>query len=110
MFRQGRTSEALDTYREEGLFERAAGMAPYWEEAVHSLKGLPHVIDVSIQRSGDGDSPVTVGVGLHRVGELDLGAETSAEGVVVGDQGGAVDLHPGQRPFDAVRQRPRVRI
>jgi beta-alanine--pyruvate transaminase len=36
----------LDTYREEGLFERAAELAPYWEEAVHSLRGLPHVIDV----------------------------------------------------------------
>ena len=37
---------ALDTYREEGLFERAAEMAPYWEEALHSLKGAPHVIDI----------------------------------------------------------------
>jgi beta-alanine--pyruvate transaminase len=36
----------LDTYREEGLLTRAAALAPYWEEAVHSLKGLPHVIDV----------------------------------------------------------------
>ncbi|MBP7003319.1 aspartate aminotransferase family protein [Amaricoccus sp.] len=36
----------LDTYREEGLFERAAELAPYWQEAVHSLRGLPHVIDV----------------------------------------------------------------
>ena len=37
---------ALDTYREEGLFERAAEMSPYWEEALHSLKGAPHVIDI----------------------------------------------------------------
>jgi len=36
----------LETYREEGLFERAAEIAPYWEEALHSLKGLPHVIDI----------------------------------------------------------------
>ena len=36
----------LDTYREEGLFEHAAEMAPYFEEAVHSLKGLPHVVDI----------------------------------------------------------------
>ena len=36
----------LDVYRDEGLFERAAAMAPYWEEAVHSLRGLPHVIDI----------------------------------------------------------------
>ena len=36
----------LETYREEQLFERAAELAPYWEEALHSLKGLPHVIDI----------------------------------------------------------------
>ena len=36
----------LDLYRREGLFQRAAEMAPFWEEAVHSLKALPHVIDV----------------------------------------------------------------
>ncbi|MGA1685400.1 MAG: aspartate aminotransferase family protein, partial [Gemmobacter sp.] len=30
----------LETYREEGLFERAAAIAPYWEEALHSLRGL----------------------------------------------------------------------
>ena len=36
----------LATYKEEGLFERCAEMAPYWEEALHSLKGLPHVIDI----------------------------------------------------------------
>ena len=39
-------SAALDVYQEEGLFERAAGLSSYWEEAVHSLKGLPHVIDL----------------------------------------------------------------
>lgn len=36
----------LETYKEEGLFERAADLAPYWEDALHSLKGLPHVIDI----------------------------------------------------------------
>jgi beta-alanine--pyruvate transaminase len=36
----------LDTYEDEGLFERAAELAPVWEEALHSLKGLPNVIDV----------------------------------------------------------------
>lgn len=37
---------ALDVYREENLFQRAADMAPYLEDALHSLKGLPHVIDI----------------------------------------------------------------
>ncbi|MFZ4164760.1 aspartate aminotransferase family protein [Brevundimonas sp. NPDC058933] len=36
----------LDVYDGEGLFQRATDMAPYWEEGVHSLKGLPHVIDI----------------------------------------------------------------
>jgi beta-alanine--pyruvate transaminase len=36
----------LELYRQEGLFDRAASLAPFWEEAVHSLRGLPHVIDV----------------------------------------------------------------
>jgi len=36
----------LDTYRDEALFERAAELAPYFEEAAHSLAGLPHVIDI----------------------------------------------------------------
>jgi len=36
----------LETYKEEGLFERANDLAPYWEDALHSLKDAPHVIDV----------------------------------------------------------------
>ncbi len=36
----------LDIAKHEGLFERAAMLAPYFEEAVHSLKGVPNVIDI----------------------------------------------------------------
>ncbi len=36
----------LDTYAEDGLLTRAATMAPVFENALHSLKGVPHVIDV----------------------------------------------------------------
>jgi beta-alanine--pyruvate transaminase len=36
----------LDVYREEGLFQRVADLAPYWEQALHSLKGARHVIDI----------------------------------------------------------------
>ena len=36
----------LDTYAEEGLLTRGAKMAPVFENALHSLKDLPHVIDV----------------------------------------------------------------
>ncbi len=36
----------LDVYSEENLFERAQDLAPYWESALHSLKGTEHVIDI----------------------------------------------------------------
>lgn len=36
----------LDTYAEEELFERSAALHGYWEDAAHSLKDHPHVIDV----------------------------------------------------------------
>ncbi|HYG55183.1 MAG TPA: aminotransferase class III-fold pyridoxal phosphate-dependent enzyme, partial [Burkholderiales bacterium] len=36
----------LDTYEEEGLLTRAAGLAQHWEDALHALKGAPHVIDI----------------------------------------------------------------
>jgi len=36
----------LETYREEGLLTRGAELAKTWEDALHSLKGEPHVIDI----------------------------------------------------------------
>ncbi|MBB3147787.1 beta-alanine--pyruvate transaminase [Phyllobacterium trifolii] len=36
----------LDTYEEEGLLTRASEISSYWEDALHALKGLPHVIDI----------------------------------------------------------------
>ena len=36
---------AQQVYRREGLLTRAAELAALWEDAVHSLKGRPHVID-----------------------------------------------------------------
>jgi beta-alanine--pyruvate transaminase len=33
-------------YRQEGLLTRASEMAGYWADGVHSLKGLPHVVDL----------------------------------------------------------------
>lgn len=37
---------ALDTYKEEGLLTRGAELEDYWADALHSLKGEPHVIDI----------------------------------------------------------------
>ena len=36
----------LDTYKEEGLLTRAAELGPYFEDALHSLKDAPNVIDI----------------------------------------------------------------
>jgi len=36
----------LGLYAAEGLLTRAATLAPVWEEALHSMRALPHVIDV----------------------------------------------------------------
>ncbi|MEO1918813.1 MAG: aspartate aminotransferase family protein [Paracoccaceae bacterium] len=37
---------ALETYKQDGLFENARDLAGYWEDALHGLRGLPHVIDI----------------------------------------------------------------
>ena len=36
----------LDTYAEDDLFRRAAGLEGYWQEVMHGLKDARHVIDV----------------------------------------------------------------
>ncbi|WEJ60520.1 aspartate aminotransferase family protein [Devosia sp. FJ2-5-3] len=36
----------LETYKDEGLLTRGADLAKVWEDGLHSLKGLPHVIDI----------------------------------------------------------------
>lgn len=36
----------LEVYKEEGLFDRAHDLAPYWQEAVHFLRDAKHVIDI----------------------------------------------------------------
>jgi beta-alanine--pyruvate transaminase len=36
----------LDLYKSEGIFEHAGSLHGYWQDAVHSLKGKKHVIDI----------------------------------------------------------------
>ncbi|HEY8594526.1 MAG TPA: aspartate aminotransferase family protein [Devosiaceae bacterium] len=36
----------LETYRDEGLLTRGAELGQYWEDALHSLRDAPHVIDI----------------------------------------------------------------
>ncbi|TNE61169.1 MAG: aminotransferase class III-fold pyridoxal phosphate-dependent enzyme [Alphaproteobacteria bacterium] len=37
---------AQEVFREEGVYQHVADIAPYFEDAVHSLKGEPHVTDI----------------------------------------------------------------
>jgi beta-alanine--pyruvate transaminase len=36
----------LDIYAKEGLLTRVASIAREWEDAVHTLRGIPHIIDI----------------------------------------------------------------
>lgn len=36
----------LEVFQEQGILEHARALQPYWEDAVHALRGLPHVIDI----------------------------------------------------------------
>ena len=36
----------LEVFKDQDILSHAKGMAEYWADAVHSLKGLPHVIDI----------------------------------------------------------------
>jgi beta-alanine--pyruvate transaminase len=54
----------LDLYRDEGLFERARALEPKFHDAVHTLKGAPHVLDIrsvglaaAIEMEGIPDAP-----------------------------------------------------
>ncbi len=61
----------LDIFREEQLFTRAAAIADQWQEAMHSLRGLPHVQDIrtigliaGIELASRPDSPGSRGFDL----------------------------------------------
>ena len=36
----------LDVYEEEGLLTRVSTLEKHWEDALHGLKGMPHVVDI----------------------------------------------------------------
>ena len=36
----------LDIYAEEGLLTRGADLEDYWQEAMHTLRGIPHITDI----------------------------------------------------------------
>ena len=83
----------LDVYADEGLLTRAATLAPIWEDAMHSLRGLPHVIDVrnfgligAVELEPRPGRPGTRG--------YDVFVECFARGVMVRQTGDVIAMSP----------------
>lgn len=83
----------LGIYELDGLFERAASLAPLFEEAVHSLRGRPHVLDIR-------NLGLVAGIELEpRSGEpgkrgYDVFADCHQHGVLVRQTGDILALSP----------------
>ncbi|MFP5390459.1 MAG: aminotransferase class III-fold pyridoxal phosphate-dependent enzyme, partial [Gammaproteobacteria bacterium] len=83
----------LEVFREEGLVEHAASMEDYWADAVHSLRGLPHVIDLrnlglvaGIELAGIPGKPSARAFAAFR--------QAFAEGVLIRVTGDTIALSP----------------
>ncbi len=83
----------LKLYRDEALFERAAALEEYWADAMHSLKGARHVIDIrNIGLVGAVELEPRPGSAVTRGYELFTRAYE--QGVLVRANGEAVTLSP----------------
>jgi len=83
----------LAVYREEGLFARAASVAAAFADALHSLKGAPHVIDVrNIGLMGAVELEPRKGEPTLRA--LDVFRHCFANGVLVRTTGDIIALTP----------------
>jgi len=83
----------LDIYEEERLFEWADKLADYWENAVHSLKGVRHVIDVR-------NLGLVAGIELESIagkpgkGAFDCFIQCYEKGLLIGGTGDIIALSP----------------
>ncbi len=84
---------AQDIYRDEDLFARAGELAPYWEEAVHSLGNLPHVTDIR-------NMGLVAGIELDPIPErptvraFDIYLRAFEEGLLIRTTGDIIALSP----------------
>ena len=84
---------ALDVYREEGLFARAAELEAVFEDGLHSLGGLPHVIDIrNIGLVGAVELEAIDGKPTARA--LDVFRRCYDRGVMVRTTGDIIELTP----------------
>ena len=83
----------LDTYAEEGLLTRAATLQDYFADAVHSLRGEPHVIDVrNIGLVGGIELAPLPGAPARRA--FDVFLDCYEKGVLIRTTGDTVALSP----------------
>ena len=83
----------LDTYAEDGLLTRAAAMAPVFENALHSLRGSPRVIDVrNIGLVGGIELEPVAGLPGKRA--FDVFLECWERGVMIRTTGDTIALSP----------------
>ena len=83
----------LDTYAEDGLLTRGTAMAPVFENALHSLKGAPHVIDIrNIGLVGGIELEPVAGLPGKRA--FDVFLECWERGVLIRTTGDTIALSP----------------
>lgn len=103
----------LEIYAAEGLLTRAAALASAWEDALHSLKGAPHVIDIrtiglvgGIELASRADAPGSRG--------YDVFLDCFENGLLVRVTGDTIALSPpliiGESQIDAIVRRVRTAI
>jgi beta-alanine--pyruvate transaminase len=84
---------AMDVYEEQGLFERSAALAPYFEEQLHSLRNLPNVVDIrNIGLMGAVDLVVDPARPFRR--STDIFERCFSNDVLVRHSGSAIALAP----------------
>ena len=69
----------LDVYRDEGIFDNAAAMAPLWQEMLHGLRDAPGVVDIrnaglmgAIQLDADGTVGTAGRAAFERLWDMGL--------------------------------------
>ena len=83
----------LEVYKKEGLFERALEMEQRWGDAIHSLKGLPNVIDLrNLGLIGAIELEPIPGQATKRA--MDVFARCYDDGLLVRTTGDTVALSP----------------
>jgi beta-alanine--pyruvate transaminase len=85
---------ALDVYREEGLFERARALESVFRDAVHALRGAPHVVDIRNVGLAAGIDLEPDLSGPGRKGYEVLSRAFTEEGLVLRVSGDTVALAP----------------